>query len=202
MIEQFQNGFFDVFLISTKAGGEGITLTRATRVIMFDAHWNPTLDEQANNRAHRIGQTKEVRVYRLFTANSIEEKIYEKQVHKTGMEKTILTKGSRNEAKHFTKHELCKVFSRVPDDKTCESLTRFGWKLVAQLEVDSVLKHPSCVIGISNHSTVYRQKRKSAFSEAQTSGITTKQLKLTMNESAMDISAERGPAMIVSEEGE
>jgi len=202
MIEQFQNGLFDVFLISTKAGGEGITLTCATRVILFDSCWTPARDEQAVNRAHRIGQSKGVRVYRLFVSNSIDEKVYERAVHKTGMEKTILTNGTKNVTSHFDKHELCKVFSQIPDGRTCESLTRFNGKPVSQLDGDSVLNHPRCVIGASNHRTVYRQKRKSAFSEAQNISTDAKKLKCTADASAVGISVKSEPATVVSEEGE
>uniref|UniRef100_A0A0A9WKK3 Putative global transcription activator SNF2L1 n=1 Tax=Lygus hesperus TaxID=30085 RepID=A0A0A9WKK3_LYGHE len=64
-----------VFLVTTTAGGVGITLTGADTVILFDAHYNPQLDRQAADRAHRIGQTRPVRVYRLCLQHTIEESI-------------------------------------------------------------------------------------------------------------------------------
>ena len=168
-VECFQKGMFDVMLLSTGAGGVGITLTRASRAIIFDPSWNPSQDAQAVDRAYRIGQTKEYCVYRLFVAGSIEEKIYEKQVHKSGLEKTIFTEGSKPEARYFDKHELCKVFGQVPDSKgSCDLLKRFEEEGVAQVPDAHrhvlVHAHPS-VIGISNHSNIYRQKRKAAFSD-------------------------------------
>lgn len=60
------------FLVTTTAGGVGITLTGADTVILFDAHYNPQLDRQAADRAHRIGQTKPVHVFRLCLRNTIE----------------------------------------------------------------------------------------------------------------------------------
>ena len=64
-----------VFLLSTRAGGLGINLTSADTVIIYDSDWNPQMDMQAMDRAHRIGQKYPVMVYRLITENTIEEKI-------------------------------------------------------------------------------------------------------------------------------
>jgi DNA helicase INO80 len=64
-----------VFVLSTRAGGLGINLTAADTVIFYDSDWNPTVDSQAMDRAHRLGQTRQVTVYRLITRNSIEERI-------------------------------------------------------------------------------------------------------------------------------
>ena len=65
-----------VFLISTKAGGTGINLTAATNIIIYDSDWNPQNDIQAIARAHRIGQKKNVTVYRLITSNTYESTLY------------------------------------------------------------------------------------------------------------------------------
>jgi len=62
-------------LLSTRAGGLGINLIAADTVIFYDNDWNPTMDEQATDRAHRIGQTKEVSVYRIVTRRTVEERI-------------------------------------------------------------------------------------------------------------------------------
>ena len=64
-----------IFLLSTRAGGLGINLTAADTVIFYDSDWNPSNDAQAMDRAHRMGQTRQVTVYRLITSNSIEERI-------------------------------------------------------------------------------------------------------------------------------
>ena len=66
---------YQIFLLSTKAGGLGINLTGADRVIIYDIDWNPQNDIQAMDRAYRIGQTKAVHVYKLITEATIEEKI-------------------------------------------------------------------------------------------------------------------------------
>jgi SNF2 family DNA or RNA helicase len=64
-----------IFMLSTRAGGLGINLATADTVIIYDSDWNPQVDLQAMDRAHRIGQTKTVRVFRLITDNTVEERI-------------------------------------------------------------------------------------------------------------------------------
>ena len=83
LIEKFNtNENIKVFLISLKAGGTGINLTSADMVIHYDPWWNLSVENQATDRTHRIGQTKKVQVYKLITKNSIEEKIYDLQQRK------------------------------------------------------------------------------------------------------------------------
>ncbi|TRY60793.1 hypothetical protein DNTS_032222 [Danionella cerebrum] len=81
-----------LFLLSTRAGGLGINLTSADTVIIFDSDWNPQADLQAQDRCHRIGQTKPVMVYRLITANTIDEKILERAAAKRKLEKMVIHK--------------------------------------------------------------------------------------------------------------
>jgi len=80
----------NVFLLSTRAGGLGINLTAADTVIIYDSDWNPQQDLQAQDRAHRIGQTKPVMIYRLVTANTLDEKIVERAAAKRRLEKLII----------------------------------------------------------------------------------------------------------------
>ncbi|UPK39656.1 DEAD/DEAH box helicase [Bradyrhizobium sp. 186] len=84
-IEAFQGGATDVFLISLKAGGVGLNLTAADTVIIFDPWWNPAVEEQAIDRAHRIGQDKAVFVYRLVASGTIEEKMDELKARKRAL---------------------------------------------------------------------------------------------------------------------
>ena len=78
------------FLLSTHAGGQGINLTAADTVIMHDLDWNPALDRQAEDRAHRIGQTREVSVYRFVTAGTVEESILRLQQRKKTLGDSVL----------------------------------------------------------------------------------------------------------------
>ena len=79
-IDAFQSGDGDVFLISLKAGGVGLNLTAASYVFHLDPWWNPAVEDQATDRAHRIGQTRPVTVYRLIARDTVEEGIV--QLHK------------------------------------------------------------------------------------------------------------------------
>ncbi|MGW6199781.1 DEAD/DEAH box helicase [Kribbella sp. NPDC055110] len=75
MVEQFQSGAAPVFLLSLKAGGVGLTLTQATHVVHYDRWWNPAVEDQATDRAYRIGQDRPVQVHRLVTENTLEDRI-------------------------------------------------------------------------------------------------------------------------------
>lgn len=82
-----------VFLLSTRAGGLGINLTAADTVIFYDSDWNPTVDQQAMDRAHRLGQTKQVTVYRLITQGTIEERIQQRAQQKHEIQKVVIAGG-------------------------------------------------------------------------------------------------------------
>ena len=82
-----------VFLLTTRAGGLGINLTSADIVILFDSDWNPQADLQAMDRAHRIGQTKQVVVYRFVTDNAIEEKVLERAAQKLRLDQLVIQQG-------------------------------------------------------------------------------------------------------------
>ena len=94
-VNAFQSGEGDIFLISLKAGGSGLNLTAADYVIHMDPWWNPAVEEQASDRAHRIGQMRPVTIYRLITQNTIEEKIVALHQHKRDLADKLL---SGNEA--------------------------------------------------------------------------------------------------------
>ncbi len=91
LVDTFNNNLdYHVFLLTTKVGGLGINLTGADRVIIFDPDWNPSTDMQARERAWRLGQKKDVTIYRLMTAGCIEEKIYHRQIFKQFLTNKIL----------------------------------------------------------------------------------------------------------------
>ena len=81
------------FLLSTRAGGLGINLATADVVILYDSDWNPQADLQAEDRAHRIGQKKTVRVYRLITEKTVEEKIIERAEKKLLLDAVVIQQG-------------------------------------------------------------------------------------------------------------
>ena len=83
-----------VFLLSTRAGGLGINLTAADTVIFYDSDWNPTIDSQAMDRAHRLGQTRQVTVYRMITRGTIEERIRKRALQKEEVQRVVISGGS------------------------------------------------------------------------------------------------------------
>ncbi|HYQ91849.1 MAG TPA: DEAD/DEAH box helicase, partial [Candidatus Competibacteraceae bacterium] len=89
-VDAFQSGQGDIFLISLKAGGLGLNLTAADYVIHMDPWWNPAVEDQAADRAHRIGQQRPVTIYRLVTKDTIEEKIVELHQHKRELADSLL----------------------------------------------------------------------------------------------------------------
>lgn len=91
LVKQFQTGEIPIFLISLKAGGTGLNLTAADTVIHYDPWWNPAAENQATDRAHRIGQSKPVFVHKLVCRGSIEDRILELQKHKSALVKALLS---------------------------------------------------------------------------------------------------------------
>lgn len=90
MVQAFNAGSRDAFLVSLKAGGVGLNLTSADVVILVDLWWNPAVEEQAIARAHRMGQKNTVEVIRLITKGTIEEKIMEIQERKKDLIANVL----------------------------------------------------------------------------------------------------------------
>ena len=110
VVERFQrDAGAPVFLISLKAGGSGLNLTAADTVIHFDPWWNPAVEDQATDRAHRIGQTRVVTTYRLIAKGTIEEKIHELGGKKRELVGAVLSEDAGG-AKRLTKTDLEELF--------------------------------------------------------------------------------------------
>jgi superfamily II DNA or RNA helicase len=93
MVEEFQAGKVPVFLLSLKAGGTGLTLTRATHVLHYDRWWNPAVEDQATDRAYRIGQDKPVQVHRLIAEGTLEDRIAELLEKKRDLAEAVVGSG-------------------------------------------------------------------------------------------------------------
>jgi SNF2 family DNA or RNA helicase len=93
MVERFQAGQVPVFLLSLQAGGVGLNLTRADHVVHVDRWWNPAVEDQATDRAYRIGQTKPVQVHRLVTRGTLEERVAELLTRKRALADAVLGRG-------------------------------------------------------------------------------------------------------------
>lgn len=120
MVDRFNNDpDLHVFLLTTKVGGLGVNLTGANRVIIFDPDWNPSTDVQARERAWRLGQKKEVTIYRLMTAGTIEEKIYHRQIFKQFLADKILKDPKQRQTFHMK--DLYDLFTLGSSDGSTET---------------------------------------------------------------------------------
>ncbi len=113
LVQRFQSGEVPIFLISLKTGGVGLNLTAADTVIHYDPWWNPAAENQATDRAHRLGQDKPVFVYKLIVAGSIEEKILVLQERKAELAAQILADDVSIDAK-FSNEDLAALFAPLP----------------------------------------------------------------------------------------
>ncbi|XP_058459668.1 chromatin-remodeling complex ATPase chain Iswi [Malaya genurostris] len=113
MIDEYnaENSSKFLFMLSTRAGGLGINLATADVVIIYDSDWNPQMDLQAMDRAHRIGQKKQVRVFRLITENTVEEKIVERAEIKLKLDKLVIQQGRLidNKTNQLNKDEMLNI---------------------------------------------------------------------------------------------
>ena len=112
-VDAFQNGEYDVFLISLKAGGTGLNLTRADTVIHYDPWWNGAAQSQATDRAHRIGQVNPVFVYNLIAAGSVEQKMLELQQRKRQLAQSLF--GTSNTAPLLNLTTVENLFAPLDD---------------------------------------------------------------------------------------
>ena len=112
MVQAFENGGVPVFLISLKAGGTGLNLTAADMVIHYDPWWNVAAQDQATDRAHRIGQEKQVTVFKLIMKGTIEENILHLQGLKKHLADQIIARGTLDFAS-LGKEEILKLLEDV-----------------------------------------------------------------------------------------
>ncbi|VDD75945.1 unnamed protein product [Mesocestoides corti] len=121
LVEEFNSSSCDrcfVFLLTTRVGGLGVNLTGANRVLIYDPDWNPSTDAQARERAWRIGQLREVVVYRLLASGTIEEKIYQRQIFKQFLTNRVLK--NPGQQRFFKINDLQELFS-IADAKPSEA---------------------------------------------------------------------------------
>lgn len=125
-----------IFLLTTRVGGVGVNLIGANRIIIYDPDWNPSTDIQARERAWRIGQKRNVIIYRLLTAGTIEEKIYHRQVFKLYLTNRILKDAKQK--RFFKTNDLHELFTLGHDDKNIETKALFDDDL--QIDEKSIKK--------------------------------------------------------------
>jgi SNF2 family DNA or RNA helicase len=111
-VKAFQTGAVPVFLISLKAGGVGLTLTAADTVIHYDPWWNPAAEDQATDRAHRIGQDKPVFVYKLIAAGTVEERMLDLQSRKRAVAAALYDADTTGTFR-FSEEDLAALFEPI-----------------------------------------------------------------------------------------
>lgn len=139
-----------IFLLTTRAGGLGINLTTADQVVLYDSDWNPQADLQAMDRAHRIGQTKQVVVYRFVTENAIEEKVLERAAQKLRLDQLVIQQGrssqqdkakqaaSKEDLVDMIRHGAQNVFDQNKGtfvDQSIEDIIRNGESRTKELNI-------------------------------------------------------------------
>ncbi|KAF2193274.1 SNF2 family helicase/ATPase-like protein PasG [Zopfia rhizophila CBS 207.26] len=136
----------NVFILSTRAGGQGINLAAADTVILFDSDWNPQQDLQAMDRAHRIGQTRNVVVYRFATRNTVEQKLLESAEAKRRLEKLVIRKGGvrndRGRGKQLEKEQEVEELQRLlrrTDGEKFDVAGNGGSNLLSEKELEILL---------------------------------------------------------------
>ncbi|GIY80989.1 DNA excision repair protein ERCC-6-like [Caerostris darwini] len=161
-IQLFQtNTSYSVFLLTTQVGGVGITLTAADRVVIYDPSWNPATDAQAVDRVYRIGQQKNVVVYRLITCGTVEEKIYRRQIFKDSITKQAT--GSSDPYRYFSKQELRELFTF---DSPRHSATQVQLSRLhshqrssdVSLDAHIAFLHSLDIFGVSDHDLMFSRE--------------------------------------------
>lgn len=137
-----------IFLLSTRAGGLGINLTAADTVIFYDSDWNPTIDSQAMDRAHRLGQTRQVTVYRLITAGTIEERIRKRALQKEEVQRMVISGGGSSatgggvdfSGRRAPENRNRDIAMWLADDEQAEMIERREKELLESGEFDRATK--------------------------------------------------------------
>lgn len=144
------NPKFFIFILSTRSGGVGINLVGADTVIFYDSDWNPAMDNQAQDRCHRIGQTREVHIYRLISESTIEENILRKANQKRALDDLVIQSGSYN-TEFFKKLDPMELFSghrALPVENLQKGMLTINANsdsgteiLLSNADVEAALKH-------------------------------------------------------------
>ncbi|KAF9099152.1 hypothetical protein BGX23_003745 [Mortierella sp. AD031] len=161
-----------LFLLSTRAGGLGINLTSADTVIIFDSDWNPQMDLQAQDRVHRIGQTKPVVIYRLVTANTIENRIIERANSKRKLEKLVIHKGKFKQPPSLTSTAAHDRTANLAD--LAEMLAQDdGEKIQLVTKDDVVISDKHLEILLDRSDAAYDTANATVSGEGEDAGVTT-----------------------------
>ena len=174
-VERFQSDpDIPLALLTSQVGGLGLTLTAADRVVIYDPAWNPAADSQSVDRAYRIGQTRDVVVYRLVTCGTVEEKVYRRQVFKGGLSRAGTQDG--NHFRYFSAEDTSQLFE-VTDEGLARSTTQMELerlhagerKWTRELaEVEAPLLDRLGAAGVSDHDLLFSKEDSTKAGEGAT----------------------------------
>nr|CAD35753.1 X-linked nuclear protein [Dugesia japonica] len=161
----FEDHRLRLFLISTRAGGMGVNLVAANRVIIFDVSWNPSHDVQAIFRSYRFGQNKPVYVYRFVSQGTMEEKIYERQVTKQSLSLRVVDE--QQISRYFTEEDLRSLYKFEPDlydpEKVRETPILPKDRFLAEL----IQELPQFIHGYHEHDSLLQNKTDEELTETE-----------------------------------
>jgi len=157
LVDEFNSkgSHLGAMLLSTKAAGVGLTLTGADISILYDLSWTPAEDAQAVDRCYRIGQERPVLVFRLVTAGTVEEKVYEKQVFKDGIKRAVLGEGgSKDFERYFTKEQMSQLLT-LDEPGNCAIIKMIeNQGLGYDCPYQSIVDHRA-TLGVTRHNEFY-----------------------------------------------
>ncbi|CAH1802023.1 unnamed protein product [Owenia fusiformis] len=138
LVENFNSKYSDtfIFLLSSKAGGVGLNLIGASRLVLYDIDWNPANDLQAMARVWRDGQRKKVYIYRLFTTGTIEEKVYQRQISKQGLSGAVMDSKTTIQNVKFSLEDLKDLFT-LRDETDCDTHDLLNCKCETSSNIES-----------------------------------------------------------------
>ncbi|CAF1219120.1 unnamed protein product [Adineta steineri] len=171
-----------VFLLTTRVGGLGINLTGANRVLIFDPDWNPSTDMQARERAWRIGQTKNVTIYRLLTSGTIEEKIYHRQIFKQFLTNRVLQ--DPKQRRFFKSNDLHELF-RYDDDNDS------GGEDDERTETSILLAGTNSEINLKENYKKRKRNKSAKFEGQRVPNLTKVDSKTTTNQQDVQVDIEK-----------
>ncbi|KAI8065726.1 SNF2 family N-terminal domain-containing protein [Gongronella butleri] len=153
------NSKYNLFLLSTRAGGLGINLTSADTVIIYDSDWNPQMDLQAQDRVHRIGQKRPVLIYRLVTGNTVESKLLDRATAKRRLEKLVISKGkfktpvgaTGKTDSELNARELAEILASEDGEEV--QLAAQGDKVISDEDLEAILDRSEHVFDTENKSS-------------------------------------------------
>ncbi|KAF9890796.1 helicase [Aspergillus nanangensis] len=142
------------FLLSAKAGGTGLNLIGASRLVLFDVDWNPATDIQAMARIHRDGQKRPCRIYRILLKGSLEEKIWQRQVTKLGLADSVME--NKNSTAQFSRDELRDLF-RLDQESKCQTHELLGCECggKGKLQSSTALSSSESALDVDENEPVY-----------------------------------------------